>query len=205
MLEAALELFAERGYAGASARAITSRAGANVAAIKYYFGGKAGLYQAALQLAHARMLASTPDTAAAGERELDPEAALRAWVERGLRMAVRVRSSDPSQLAARLLMRAASEGASVPGLEDFVARSGQAMRAEVVAMLEALAPKASPEATDRAARMLLFVGTHFAEDPEALARFGLEPPTEPDALDAHLDTVWAFLRAGVLALLEPTP
>jgi hypothetical protein len=46
LLLAGLHLFAEHGYAKASIRKIAIEAGANVAAISYYFGGKAGLYQA---------------------------------------------------------------------------------------------------------------------------------------------------------------
>jgi AcrR family transcriptional regulator len=44
---AALKLFAERGFEGASTRDIADAAGANVSAIRYYFGDKAGLYRAA--------------------------------------------------------------------------------------------------------------------------------------------------------------
>jgi TetR/AcrR family transcriptional regulator, regulator of cefoperazone and chloramphenicol sensitivity len=48
ILDAALALFVDRGYGGASVREIAQASGANVAAIAYYFGDKAGLYRAAL-------------------------------------------------------------------------------------------------------------------------------------------------------------
>ena len=48
LLLAAMRLFAERGFGKTSTREIALAAGANVAAISYYFGDKAGLYRAAL-------------------------------------------------------------------------------------------------------------------------------------------------------------
>jgi AcrR family transcriptional regulator len=46
ILLAALALFAAKGYAKTSTRQIAQAAGANIAAISYYFGDKAGLYAA---------------------------------------------------------------------------------------------------------------------------------------------------------------
>ncbi|QSB00470.1 CerR family C-terminal domain-containing protein [Methylomonas sp. EFPC1] len=47
LVMAALRLFAEKGYKAASTREICEAAGANISAIRYYFGDKAGLYRAA--------------------------------------------------------------------------------------------------------------------------------------------------------------
>jgi AcrR family transcriptional regulator len=46
LLLTALRLFSEKGFAKTSTREIASAAGANIAAISYYFGDKAGLYRA---------------------------------------------------------------------------------------------------------------------------------------------------------------
>jgi AcrR family transcriptional regulator len=45
LLAAGADVFSEVGYEAASITAIVARAGANVAAVKYHFGDKAGLYQ----------------------------------------------------------------------------------------------------------------------------------------------------------------
>lgn len=47
LLHSAIRLFAGQGYARTSTRELALAAGANVAAISYYFGDKAGLYRAA--------------------------------------------------------------------------------------------------------------------------------------------------------------
>ncbi|NNF37082.1 MAG: helix-turn-helix transcriptional regulator, partial [Gemmatimonadetes bacterium] len=48
-MRAGRELFAEQGYDGASVRAITSRAEANLGAITYHFGSKQALYHEVLR------------------------------------------------------------------------------------------------------------------------------------------------------------
>ena len=46
IVEAALRLFGERGYDGASTRDIAAAAGVNAPALQYYFDNKAGVYRA---------------------------------------------------------------------------------------------------------------------------------------------------------------
>ncbi|MFI5588760.1 TetR/AcrR family transcriptional regulator [Amycolatopsis sp. NPDC051758] len=72
LLDAAERLFAEHGFQGASVRAITELAGANLAAVGYHFGSKAELLAAVVRrvvepinaaqtAALDRLLARTPD------------------------------------------------------------------------------------------------------------------------------------------------
>ena len=46
ILDAAEQLFAEKGFAETSLRLITSKAGVNLAAVNYHFGSKKSLIQA---------------------------------------------------------------------------------------------------------------------------------------------------------------
>ncbi len=56
LLDAAVTLFADRGFRKTTVRAICDKAGANVSAVKYHFGGKRELYDAAFD--HARTLSN---------------------------------------------------------------------------------------------------------------------------------------------------
>src|ERR1700722_15964359 len=49
LLDAARDLFPRYGYRGVSSRQIGAAAGGNFAMIRYYFGGKPGLYREMLQ------------------------------------------------------------------------------------------------------------------------------------------------------------
>ncbi|HRD46748.1 MAG TPA: CerR family C-terminal domain-containing protein [Caulobacter sp.] len=49
ILEAALAAFGAEGFKGATTRQIAEEAGVNLPALKYYFGGKEGLYRACAQ------------------------------------------------------------------------------------------------------------------------------------------------------------
>ncbi len=49
LIEAALKIFGDCGFEGASTRMLADAAGANLAAIPYHFGSKEGLYRAAAE------------------------------------------------------------------------------------------------------------------------------------------------------------
>jgi AcrR family transcriptional regulator len=74
LLEAATQVFAEQGFYAATVREICSRAGANVAAVNYYFGDKAELYEEVLR----RVILLAHDAAVREALNLEqPDKALR--------------------------------------------------------------------------------------------------------------------------------
>jgi AcrR family transcriptional regulator len=81
LLDAAGEVFAERGFDGATIREITRHAGMNVAAVNYYFRDKDELYGATLRHAHTAAC-NLPYEA---EATMTAEARIHAFVENLLR------------------------------------------------------------------------------------------------------------------------
>ena len=55
ILGAALEAFSQKGFDGATTREIAARAGATLGLLQYYFGGKANLWRASVDLAFSEM------------------------------------------------------------------------------------------------------------------------------------------------------
>ncbi|MBN2808527.1 MAG: CerR family C-terminal domain-containing protein [Deltaproteobacteria bacterium] len=76
LLASACQVFAEKGYRAASVADICRRAGANVAAVNYYFGDKATLYAEAWQEAYGKYVGAELSEA----EGLAPEEQLRLYV-----------------------------------------------------------------------------------------------------------------------------
>jgi len=78
LLDAATEVFGERGYYAATVREISQRAGTNIASVNYHFRDKLGLYTEVLRLAVGSVgLAARAEL----ERDLPPEQTIRAAVK----------------------------------------------------------------------------------------------------------------------------
>ena len=79
ILEAALKVFGANGFKGGTTRQIAEEAGVNLPALKYYFGGKRGLYLACAREIVGRyesgMLALVSDARASLSADLTPDAA----------------------------------------------------------------------------------------------------------------------------------
>jgi TetR/AcrR family transcriptional regulator, regulator of cefoperazone and chloramphenicol sensitivity len=79
VFDAATELFAEHGFKRVTVRQIAATARANVAAVNYHFGDKAGLYNAIVDLAISTMQ-ETGTLAREAGAGLDPRGQLHAFV-----------------------------------------------------------------------------------------------------------------------------
>ena len=81
ILEVASGMFADKGYRGTTVAEICRRAGANIAAVNYHFGGKESLYQEAWRHAHERQI-----------RRFPPDGGVRADARAELRLRGRIKA-----------------------------------------------------------------------------------------------------------------
>jgi AcrR family transcriptional regulator len=99
LLAAAQEAFAEHGFEGATVRAICAAAGANIAAVNYYYGDKETLYVEAVKAAH--ICAGRMDTVPAPPPGTPPVEKLRQFI----REMVSRMHAPASTSAMKLMMR----------------------------------------------------------------------------------------------------
>jgi AcrR family transcriptional regulator len=122
ILDAARALFAAQGYDGTTLRAVAERAGVDVALCSYYFGAKADLFAAAMELPVSPVVALSGVLAQAGGRDDLAERLLRTLVgvwdgAGGGPLAALLRSAASQEE----LLRGFAEGEILPLLRTAVA------------------------------------------------------------------------------------
>jgi TetR/AcrR family transcriptional regulator, regulator of cefoperazone and chloramphenicol sensitivity len=164
LLAAAAELFAERGFRGATMRAIAARARTNLAAANYHFGSKQKLYR---EVAFALFAALEERLERAGLRPDDatlarlPRPALEELLRSRIRAILETLLGDPG-LHGTLMLREFCD--PTPALREIARRFFAPMRREMELLVRALAPGLSQADAERCvnaiAGQVFFYRTH---------------------------------------------
>lgn len=143
LLKAAAAVFAKDGFEKASLRAICLKAKANVAAVKYYFGSKEGLYREVLLTScREKMDKDSTVTLADGA---SPEDTLRRWIHKVLSHVLFKRAANPvkSQIMAHEMLQPS------PCLNEFIKLAVRPFHEELGRIIAAVLGR--PEADDECA------------------------------------------------------
>ena len=190
VLEAAGRVFAERGFAEATGKEICERAGANAAAVNYYFGGKEGLYEEVLIEAHRQML-SMEDLSRIIDSRAEPEEKLRIFLEHIIHTATHA----ADLWGVRIFLRELASPFVPKFIETTALPKSRKLR-ELVRAITGLAPD-SP-AVQRATALVALPCMGLVLFPEKL-RTLLLPATASDA-DGLLDDMLDYMLGGLRAL-----
>lgn len=134
LMDAALDLLAERGEDGVTLRALTDAADANVAAVSYHFGSLKALYEASVEYALERYLDAQEEALSA----LGPESTIEDLAAAFARPMMRALSSGGRDLdVMRIVARAGID--PPPGWDRFDVRFDR-IRADVLQVLKANVP-----------------------------------------------------------------
>ncbi|MGO9957124.1 MAG: TetR/AcrR family transcriptional regulator [Solirubrobacteraceae bacterium] len=142
LLEAALDLLAQRGEEGVTLRELTVAAEANVAAVSYHFGSLQSLLDAAIEYALERYLGAQQEAL----RALRPESTLDALAAAFARPMISALVAGGRDLVVmRIVARA---GIDPPGGWDRLGAHFDRIRRDVVRMLKASLPGVKDEELD---------------------------------------------------------
>lgn len=199
LLDAAREVFSEFGYNGASVRQIVSRAGTNVAAVNYHFGGKDALYKEVLASVTATISDDMSTALEHPDVDQDPLAVIHGFARRRIRSGLKRRQFVPPRLIGWELISPKLGIRSM--LEGHIAEAD----AQLIALLS---PLFGPEIDD--ARKLLIARWFFSNTmpppPVGLtAARTLGPGPDEADLDAMATRLADAAIAGLQALAAAAP
>ncbi|HPS68371.1 MAG TPA: CerR family C-terminal domain-containing protein [Holophaga sp.] len=184
LLEAALVIFADKGFDGAGIREIAERAKANSAMVQYHFGGKDGIYREALRFAFEQgpkwidLLPPPPGSEGPGARE-KALACFRDYLSNHLKEFMECHCTGkfmPPEVerAAHILWNRELQHPR-PSMEDFLVQSLQPFTHYLGACLRILRPDLDAE-------------SHFRM-----------------SMSIHAQIIWMHNHAGLTALLRGRP
>lgn len=193
ILTAACRVFAEKGYSGASVTEICKSAGANIAAISYYFGGKESLYQQAWQHAHDRIAAAVPPDGGVAPDRPAPER-LRGRIRAALQRSLLDEATEFG------IMR--NEMASPTGLLHQVIKDTiQPLRTATQALLrELLGPASTEQDIELCEVCVVAPWMHLTHHRQARQHRGLGPIFDKENLDEMVDHFVAYALGGIKAV-----
>lgn len=186
LLEAAIAAFADAGYDGASTHAIAKVAGLQQSLIVYHFGGKEGLWRAAVDTVWQRI-----DEALNAALPNDPQQLNVRWVRKGIQSYIQAVARHPEYL--RILLREmAQPGPRLDWLvEHHTRRHSQRGMAFLEAMQRAgLVPRVP--LVNLTYSIFGAIAIVIAGAPEVERATGVQPLSDP-FLEQHVDTLMALL------------
>ncbi len=186
ILAAALDLFSDRGFDGASTREIAQRAEVTQPLLNYHFSSKDDLWRAAVDGLFAALTRAMTDRTA-GLRGVDELTAARLLVREFIAF-----SAEMPQLHRIITQECKVDG---PRMDWLVERHVRPMYDGITALFSALTEQGHLPAIPPAHLYYILTGaapTMFVLGPECRRLSGLDP-TSDEVVDAHADAVCMFL------------
>ncbi|MBN2447595.1 MAG: CerR family C-terminal domain-containing protein [Phycisphaerae bacterium] len=195
VLEAAGEVFADKGFEKATIREIVDRANANLNAVNYYFRDKHGLYIALFEDAH-ELITGRDREVFEQISGLPPERQLREVVSYVLRGFILAR---PSAWHARLMFRELSEPTGV--MEMMVERFIQPRFEKLADIVRQLATPNVPQLSVRlCAESIMAQCAHLAHRRAVVSRLIPELEYTPEGIEIMADHICSFSLAAARGL-----
>jgi AcrR family transcriptional regulator len=194
LLDAAEELFSQRGYAAVGIREIVEHAGVNIAAIKYHFGSKSDLYLETVRRAMERR-----ETAASWEvLQEDPPTPVEAatmlvrFVHRFLER--HMAADKPNSVCSFILHEAAEPTEAIDSVvQDFI----EPHERKLIGVIRVLVPDAERRALSLFAQSIMGQILHFRVFKPVLERMAVGDLSNPERIQRVADHIARFSLQGL--------
>jgi AcrR family transcriptional regulator len=197
LIEAAGEVFAERGFRAATVRDICQRAQANVAAVNYYFGDKEHLYTAVLKYAFTSSLQKYPPLLAL-EENADPAQRLHAYIHSFL---LRCLGEGSPAWLGKLMAREMAE--PTQALDILIHEAFRPLFELLMSIVQdLLGPRAPPAQVQLCADSIIAQCLHYQHARPVLVRFDPELRFDLAAIERWANHIAAFSLAALRQLAQ---
>ena len=200
ILDAAEAVFAKNGYAGATVREICDLAGANVASVNYYFGGKEGLYTELCQTLFRAIFYQFPVTRDFPENT-SPEERLAFFVEGMLNRLLEQMAGEDVPKKSQLLARELAAPTKVMDslVEEFVRPTSKILM-EITRQI--LGPQVEEREVSKCLMSLVGQCFYYGLARPIFNRLDLLDLTEPGIIKDLAGHITRFSLAGMKAVRE---
>jgi AcrR family transcriptional regulator len=197
LLEAAGEVFAERGFRKTTIREICRRAQANLAAVNYHFGDKEGLYTAVIKYAYACALEKYP-LAQSQSEDLPAAERLHAFIRYLL---LSVFDQGPPAWLGKLMAREMIE--PTRALDDLVESIIYPMGQKLGAIVrELLGGQVQDDLVHRCQMSIIGQCLHYRNARPVIQRLFPEHQYSPEDIAAMADHITRFSLAALRGLAK---
>lgn len=198
ILDAAGEVFGNKGYKAATIREICRAAGVNVAAINYHFGGKKELYRTVVTDLLDHIFRRYPVDAGI-DATSPPEDRLRAFIRGALKRLLSPGGLSGYPGKGQLVARELADPS--PFMDDLVDQFIRPTAAVLMDILTALlGPHASLRVRMRCQISVIGQCFHYAMARPIVSRLTGFDYTDPDIIDDLTDHISRFSLAGIAAI-----
>jgi len=193
LLEAARRIFAAHGLAEGSLREICAQANANVALVKYHFGGKEQLYIAVLD-AFLDETANRYPLDEGLDPQSPPEAQLQAFI-RGFLKRILAHEEPIAKGLSRIV--AQEIFAPSPAFEPLLAKHIRPSHERLISIVAALLPGMDKQVVLRCAHSISgqCIAYDFVKD--TMSRMQMAVEFTPDAMESMVDYITEFSLGGI--------
>ena len=199
LLEAAGEIFAEHGLSATTIQMISQRAGANIAAVNYYFGSKEKLYHEVL--AYGRQISGeSADTSPELRADEDPHAALELFIRQYL---VRLVSPNRPQWYNKMVAREIAEPTSA--LDELIRIKMEPIRARLSAIVRRLHGDAPVALEQQIMECIVGQCLFYYRCRHVILRLRGKTEYTEELIDEIAANIARFSLGGIASLMETQP